>query len=152
MNKPVLGLLLGGVLGIFDGLSALVSAPETAPDIVGIVIGSTIKGIVAGAIIGWIATRVRSAQAVILAGLAVGAFFAFLIAAIALPQKPGAIAADQGGRDRQDEEQEQAAPQAAIAPARPIGGRRGGGGCQGHGVMTAQALDGCQERRHADRL
>lgn len=85
MNKPVLGLLLGGVLGIFDGLSALVSAPETAPDIVGIVIGSTIKGIVAGAIIGYIATRVRSAQVVILAGLAVGALFAFLIAAIPQP-------------------------------------------------------------------
>jgi hypothetical protein len=85
MNKPVLGLLLGGVLGIFDGLSALVSAPETAPDIVGIVIGSTVKGIVAGAIIGWIATRARSPQTVIWAGLAVGAFFAFLIAAIPQP-------------------------------------------------------------------
>ena len=85
MSKPVLGLLLGGVLGIFDGLSALVSAPETAPDILGIVIGSTIKGLVAGAIIGYIAMRVRSPQAVIVAGLAVGAFFAFLIAAIPQP-------------------------------------------------------------------
>ena len=85
MNKPVLGLLLGGVLGIFDGLSALISAPEVAPDIVGIVIGSTVKGIVAGAIIGYIATRVRSPQALLIAGLAVGAFFAFLIAAIPQP-------------------------------------------------------------------
>lgn len=85
MNKPVLGLLLGGVLGIFDGLSALVSAPETAPDIVGIVIGSTFKGILAGAIIGWIATRSRSPQTVIWSGLAIGAFFAFLIAAIPQP-------------------------------------------------------------------
>ena len=48
-------------------------------------IGSTIKGLVAGALIGYIATRVRSAQVVILAGLAVGAFFAFLIAAIPQP-------------------------------------------------------------------
>ena len=87
MNKPVLGLLLGGILGIFDGLSALVSAPETAPGIVGIVIGSTFKGVIAGAIIGWIATRTRSAQTVMLAGLAVGAFFAFLIAA--MPQPDG---------------------------------------------------------------
>jgi hypothetical protein len=85
MNKPVLGLLLGGVLGIFDGLSALISAPEVAPDILGIVIGSTVKGIVAGAIIGYIATRVRSPQAVLVAGLLVGAFFAFLIAAIPQP-------------------------------------------------------------------
>ena len=85
MNKPVLGLLLGGVLGIFDGLSALVSAPEVAPDIVGIVIGSTFKGILAGAIIGWIATRVQSQQTLLIAGLLVGAFFAFLIAAIPQP-------------------------------------------------------------------
>ena len=28
MNKPVLGLLLGGVLGIFDGLSALIRRPK----------------------------------------------------------------------------------------------------------------------------
>ena len=85
MNKPVLGMLLGGVLGIFDGLSALVSAPEVAPDIVGIVIGSTFKGILAGAIIGWIATRVQSQQTLLIAGLLVGAFFAFLIAAIPQP-------------------------------------------------------------------
>ena len=85
MNKPVLGLLLGGVLGIFDGLSALISAPEVAPDIVGIVIGSTVKGIAAGALIGYIATRVQSQQALLIAGLAVGAFFAFLIAAIPQP-------------------------------------------------------------------
>jgi len=31
MNKPVLGLVAGGVLGIFDGLTALISAPEVAP-------------------------------------------------------------------------------------------------------------------------
>jgi MFS family permease len=85
MNKPVLGLLLGGVLGIFDGLSALLSAPQVAPDIVGIVIGSTFKGVIAGAIIGWIATRVRSKSTVMLAGLAVGAFFALIIAAIPQP-------------------------------------------------------------------
>jgi peptidoglycan/LPS O-acetylase OafA/YrhL len=85
MKKPVLGLVLGGVLGIFDGLSALVSAPEVAPDIVGIVIGSTFKGLLAGVLIGWFATRVRSMQAGILVGLAIGAFFAFLIAAIPQP-------------------------------------------------------------------
>jgi hypothetical protein len=85
MKKPVLGLLLGGVLGVFDGLSALVSAPEVAPDIVGIVIGSTFKGVLAGALIGWVATRYQSMQVGLLAGLAIGAFFAFLIAAIPQP-------------------------------------------------------------------
>src|ERR687898_3484096 len=85
MKKPVLGLVLGGVLGIFDGLSALVSAPEVAPQIVGIVIGSTIKGLVAGVLIGWFARKVDSLPAGILFGLAVGAFLAFLVAAIPDP-------------------------------------------------------------------
>ena len=85
MKKPVFAMLLGGFLGIFDGLSALLSAPQEAPNIVGIVIGSTGKGILAGAIIGWIATRARSPQTVIWSGLGVGAFFAFLIAAIPQP-------------------------------------------------------------------
>ena len=79
MKKPVFGMLLGGVLGIFDGLSALVSAPETAPGIVGIVIGSTIKGIIAGVAIGWFARKVNSLPLGILFGTAVGLFLAFLV-------------------------------------------------------------------------
>lgn len=82
MNKPVYGLVLGGVLGIFDGLSALVSAPETAPQIVGIVIGSTFKGIIAGGLIGLFATRVRSVPLGILFGGVVGAALAYLIFAM----------------------------------------------------------------------
>jgi hypothetical protein len=80
MNKPVFGLLLGGILGIFDGLSALVSAPETAPGIVGIVIGSCLKGVIAGVLIGLFARKVRSLPLGILFGLVVGAFLAFLVA------------------------------------------------------------------------
>jgi hypothetical protein len=49
------------------------------------VIGSTFKGLLAGVLIGWIATRMRSAQNVMLVGLGIGAFFAFLIAAIPQP-------------------------------------------------------------------
>ncbi len=85
MGKPILGLILGGILGVFDGLSALVSAPETAPDIVGIVVGSTFKGVVGGLIIGYFARRVRSLQAGLIFGGAVGLFLAFLIAAIPQP-------------------------------------------------------------------
>ena len=79
MKKPVFGLLLGGVLGIFDGLTALVSAPETAPGIVGIVIGSTIKGIIAGALIGWFARKVNSLALGVVFGLVVGLFLAWLV-------------------------------------------------------------------------
>jgi hypothetical protein len=85
MNKPLLGILLGGVLGAFDGLTALISAPEVAPQIVGIVIGSTVKGIVVGWLVGWFAKKVNSLAAGILFGLAIGAFFAFLIAAMPDP-------------------------------------------------------------------
>jgi len=85
VGKPVLGLILGGILGALDGLSALVSAPETAPGIMGIVIGSTFKGLLAGLIIGYFARRVRSLQAGLIFGGAVGLFLAFLIAAIPQP-------------------------------------------------------------------
>ena len=99
MSKPVLGLLLGGVLGIFDGFSALISAPEVAPDILGIVIGSTFKGILAGAIIGYIATRVRSPQTLLLAGLLVGAFFAFIVG-IAATGRQALLVADHAAGQR----------------------------------------------------
>jgi hypothetical protein len=80
MNKPLLGLVLGGILGIFDGLSALVSAPQEAPNIVGIVIGSTFKGLVAGVLIGFFARKVNSLPLGILFGLAVGLLLAWPIA------------------------------------------------------------------------
>jgi hypothetical protein len=80
MNKPVLGLLLGGILGVFDGFSALISAPETRPEIVGIVIGSTFKGLLAGLLIGFFARKVRSLPLGILFGLLVSGALAFLVA------------------------------------------------------------------------
>jgi len=79
MTKPVFGMLLGGVLGVFDGLTALISAPETRPQIVEIVMGSTVKGIAAGLLIGYLARRLRSLPLAILVGAAIGAFFAYLV-------------------------------------------------------------------------
>lgn len=81
MSKPVLGLLLGGILGIFDGLTALFT-PDAAPQIIGIVIGSTIKGLIAGVCIGFFARKVRSLPLGILFGLLVGAALAFAVAAM----------------------------------------------------------------------
>jgi len=78
LKKPLFATLLGGVLGIFDGLTALFT-PEVRDQIVGIVIGSTIKGILTGVIIGFFATRVRSLAIGTIFGLVVGAFFAYLI-------------------------------------------------------------------------
>lgn len=85
MNKPVLGMALGGVLGVFDGLTALISAPEVAPQILGIVIGSTFKGVVVGVLAGWFANKVNSMWAGVAFGLAVGAFFAYLVASMPDP-------------------------------------------------------------------
>ena len=82
MKKPLFATLLGGVLGIFDGLSAMVSAPETRPDIVGIVIGSTVKGLLVGVLIGLFAKRVRSLPLVLVFGVVTSAFFAYLVAAM----------------------------------------------------------------------
>lgn len=79
MKKPVFAMLLGGVLGVFDGLTALVSAPQEAPNIVGIVIGSTFKGVIAGLIIGLVAQRTRSMAVGVGVGVVVGAVLAYLV-------------------------------------------------------------------------
>jgi hypothetical protein len=81
MSKPLLGLVLGAILGVFDGLTALVSAPNLRPEIMGIVIGSTFKGLVVGVLVGWFARKVDSLALGIGAGLVAGAAFAALIGA-----------------------------------------------------------------------
>lgn len=80
MNKPLLGLIAGGALGVLDGLTALLSAPETAPQIAGIVIGSMGKGLVAGVLIGWFSRKFNNLGLGLVFGLAMGALFAFPIA------------------------------------------------------------------------
>jgi hypothetical protein len=83
MKKWLLGLLLGGVLGVLDGLSALITspnAPQVKEGLAGIVIGSTIKGIIAGVIIGIVAQKVNSLLVGIIVGLAVGFLLALPIA------------------------------------------------------------------------
>jgi len=86
MSKPLFGLVLGGILGIFDGLTALFT-PEARVQIVGIVIGSMIKGLIAGVLIGWFAKKVHSLPLGILFGLAVGLVLAFAVAS--MPQPSG---------------------------------------------------------------
>jgi hypothetical protein len=78
VKKPLFATLLGGFLGIFDGLTALFT-PEVRSQIAGIVVGSTIKGLLTGVIIGFFALKVRSLVAGMIFGLIVGGFFAYLI-------------------------------------------------------------------------
>ena len=84
MNKVVLGLLVGGLLGIFDGLTAWFT-PEVRAQLLGIVIGSTVKGLIAGVLIGYFAKKVNSLPLGILFGLGIGLLLAFGIAAIPNP-------------------------------------------------------------------
>ncbi len=88
MNKPLLGAVVGGILGIFDGLSAFVSSPEVAREqYLSIIIGSTFKGLIVGVLVGWYASRVQSLAKGMIVGLVVAAFFAYLVAA--MPQPDG---------------------------------------------------------------
>jgi hypothetical protein len=80
MNKVVLGLVVGGVLGVFDGLTAWFT-PEVRPQILQIIVGSTFKGLVAGLLIGLFARKVASMSATLLFGVVVAGFFAYLVAA-----------------------------------------------------------------------
>jgi hypothetical protein len=80
MNKPVLGIVAGGVLGLLDGLAAPLQVPDVRPELMGIVIGSTFKGVIVGLIAGFFARKVRSVPLGIAVGLLFGMGFAWLIA------------------------------------------------------------------------
>src|SRR5215467_5815655 len=79
MNKVLLGLLLGTVLGALDGTTAFMY-PEVRPEMATIIIGSTFKGLVAGILIGFFARKVKSLPLGILFGLVIGALLALAIA------------------------------------------------------------------------
>ncbi len=79
MNKITYGLILGGILGIFDGLTSWFT-PAVRPQLMGIVLGSTFKGLLAGVLIGIFARKVHSLGLGVLFGLSVGLLFAFFIA------------------------------------------------------------------------
>ena len=79
MSKPIIGLIVGGILGIFDGLTAWFT-PEVRDQMLPIVIGSTIKGVIAGVVMGFVARKFRSLPMGIVVGLIVGAILSFLVA------------------------------------------------------------------------
>lgn len=83
MSKPLIGILLGAVLGAIDGLTAWFT-PAVRNELAGIVISSTIKGIIAGIAIGFFAKKFHSLPIGILFGLAIGALLAYLTARFAV--------------------------------------------------------------------
>jgi hypothetical protein len=81
MNKILLGVLLGAVLGVFDGLTALFTPdPAIRAGIVGIIVGSTGKGLLAGLLCGLFARKVKSMAGGIALGLFLGFLFALFVA------------------------------------------------------------------------
>ena len=84
MNKVVLGLLVGGFLGIFDGMTAWFT-PAVRAQLLTIVIGSTVKGLIAGVLIGYFAKKVNSLPLGLLFGLSVGLLLAYAVAAMPDP-------------------------------------------------------------------
>jgi hypothetical protein len=81
VKKVLFATLLGGVLGVFDGLTSLFT-PEVRDQLGSIIVGSTFKGLVAGALIGAFARRVQSLPWVLIFGVLVSGFFAYLVAAM----------------------------------------------------------------------
>jgi hypothetical protein len=80
MSTPVLGIVVGGLLGLLDGLSAWFQ-PEARPMMMPIIIGSTIKGVLTGVATGLVARWRRSMALGIAAGLAVGLVLSVIAAA-----------------------------------------------------------------------
>jgi len=80
MNKILVGLVFGLVLGAVDGATAWFY-PQARSMMASIMVGSSIKGMVVGLLSGWFARRVQSMKWGIVVGAAFGLLFAFLVAA-----------------------------------------------------------------------
>jgi hypothetical protein len=85
MSKPLLGLIVGAVLGLLDGLSAFFY-PAAAPMMAQIIIGSTGKGLVTGVLAGLFARKMRSMPLGIAFALVVGLILSYLAAMTPDPQ------------------------------------------------------------------
>ena len=78
MTKPVLGLILGGTLGLMDGLSGFFE-PSLAPMMGSVITFSMLKGLVAGIAIGYLSQRVRSIAIGTIAGIAIAAVLSLVV-------------------------------------------------------------------------
>ena len=83
MNRPTIGIAVGSVLGLLDGLSAWFY-PEARSSMIPIVIGSTVKGLLTGLVAGLIARRRQSILLGVMAGVAAG----FALSALAAFGQP----------------------------------------------------------------
>ena len=78
LTKPMLGLAVGGVLGLLDGLSGFFE-PSLAPVMGSVITFSLLKGLLSGIATGYISQRVRSMAVGILAGTGIAAALSLLV-------------------------------------------------------------------------
>lgn len=78
LTKPMLGLAVGGVLGLLDGLSGFFE-PSLAPVMGSVITFSLLKGLLAGIATGYISQRVHSMLLGILAGIGISAGLSLLV-------------------------------------------------------------------------
>src|SRR4051794_13535291 len=81
MNKIVVGLIFGALLGAVDGATAWLT-PEVRSQMAGIMVGSSFKGMLVGLLSGWFARKVDSTSWGIVVGSVLGLLFAYLVAAM----------------------------------------------------------------------
>jgi hypothetical protein len=77
-TKPMLGLVLGGTLGLLDGLSGFFE-PSLAPVMGSVITFSLLKGLLAGVATGYVSQRVHSMLLGILAGIGIAAALSLLV-------------------------------------------------------------------------
>ena len=80
MSKLMIGLALGAVLGLLDGLGAYMY-PGVESMMTGIIIGSTFKGLLTGLAAGFFARKFNSLPLGILVGLITGFLLSLMVAA-----------------------------------------------------------------------
>ena len=78
VTKPMLGLAVGGVLGLLDGLSGFLE-PSLAPVMGSVITFSLLKGLLAGIATGYVSQRVHSMPLGILAGTGIAAVLSLLV-------------------------------------------------------------------------
>jgi len=78
LTKPMLGLAVGGVLGLLDGLSGFFE-PSLAPVMGSVITFSLLKGLLAGIATGYLSQRVPSMLLGILAGIGIAAALSLLV-------------------------------------------------------------------------
>jgi len=78
LSKPMLGLVIGGTLGLLDGLSGFLE-PSLAPVMSSVITFSMLKGLLSGLAIGFFSQRVRSMPLGIFAGMVFAAILSLLV-------------------------------------------------------------------------